>query len=71
MNMSFKPLFREEMGDGFVIRKSLALLNFISEIGAALYENISHFESPARMAVRAGSAHVPEGVGRRRDLSNS
>jgi hypothetical protein len=29
------------MGDGFVIRKSLALLNLSSEIGASLYTEIS------------------------------
>jgi hypothetical protein len=71
MSMSFKPICREEMGDGFVIRKSLAVWNVASKIGASLYENISHFENPALMAVRAGSPHVPEGVGRRRDLSKS
>jgi hypothetical protein len=60
MNMSFKPICREETGDGFVIRKSRELLKLWSEIRASLYENISHFENPALIAVKAGGTHVPK-----------
>jgi hypothetical protein len=59
MDMSFKPICREDIGDGRNICKSLEVLNLLRAMGAS-GGNIPHFKDLALIAVSpdvaAGSA---------------